>query len=141
DPAKGAGNTRFVESVWEEFEPTAFLYAYMAFNTLYVIDWEQTLNLRDVVEVSVSYELGRINTFIDFALSDEEAAASFVQRVRKIAPAGSLSLIGELQRLEPFPQKKHLPEGLERRIVSATQAILSENPSSNLVAGTKEIFR
>lgn len=141
DPAKGTRNTRSMESLWEEFEPTAFLYAYMAFNTLYVIDWERTLNLGDVVEASVGYEIGRINRFIDFTLSNEEAAASFVQRVRRIAPAGNMSLIGELQRLEPFPQTKYVPAGLERRIVTATQAILSENPNADLVADTKEIFR
>ncbi len=55
---------QFRKGEWRLFEPTKFIYAYFAFNTMYNFEWEESI------------KLGKLVTFSNTILGDEEKSAS-----------------------------------------------------------------
>jgi hypothetical protein len=108
---------------WKMFEPSKFVYAYFAFNTLYTIDWDQSCqknHLSDLKKIKINdkeetaTEEMKFNKLIDFVFNNiaEEDIKEFIRFILK-------------------PYKKENPKQKKEIIESINEVKSDKNISQN----------
>lgn len=130
------------ELLWQEFEPTAFLYAYTALNSLYSYDWNQSLISISSPAIETSgRERQKINRFIDFTLADDEQKRYFLERLRGITPKGKGSIVDAMEGLYPFPEPDGSPSTLREDVISIVKRITTGAPQGDILLDAKILFK
>jgi len=129
------------EAHWQHFEPTAFLYAYTAFNSLYTYDWQLSMHAsgEEAVERGGKEEK-RINRFIGFTLEQAEHQTYFLDRLRAIAPSSGRSVVEELDGLKPLPTLGKASHDLRPQVIAITRALYA-NERRNVREDAKVLFK
>lgn len=129
------------EAQWQHFEPTAFLYAYTAFNSLYTYDWQLSMQAsgEEAVERGGKEER-RINRFIEFTLEHAEHQTCFLERLRAITPSSGRSVIEELEGLKPLPTRGEVLDDLRPHVIAITRALYA-NGRRNVREDAKVLFK
>ena len=72
---------------WKEYNPTHFMYVYFLFNTLYSIDWKESLtngNIKPYQKSQKLYETTKYNNMINFCFEDPNFYIAFRPRFIKL---------------------------------------------------------
>ena len=64
---------------WQPYIPTNFVYGFFTFNTLYNIDWEESLNSGEVLSFSNGSEVEKWNAYITFCCKDTTFVETYCQ--------------------------------------------------------------
>lgn len=130
------------EPLWQEFEPTAFLYAYTALNNLYTFNWFESTDsvLGHAVEAE-GRELDNLKQFISFVLEDEEQRRYFVEGIRAVVPKSGGSLVEVLKGLYPFPDSEGNLTSLREDVIAISQRLISDEALKNIVPDVKVLFK
>lgn len=135
-------SSRSQRPAWRAFEPTAFLYAFTAFNSLYVIDWSASLDrdIYGVVELSGGEEK-KIKKFVDFTLAGESGQRYFIDRLMDVTPRDGRSLTEVMEGLLVFRDRNGSPNNLREEIVEATKRLGPTLPAQTLIADSKALMK
>lgn len=127
---------------WKPFEPTAFLYAFTAFNSLYIVDWDASLtpNSYGVLEHSGDEER-KIKKFVDYTLIGEPEQRFFINRFRAVGPIKGKPLIKIMEDLLEFRNRDGSPSDLKAEIVTAAVRLGPNLPSDILIADAKALMK
>lgn len=89
---------------WFSYAPTQFMYAYVAFNAVYSIDWNNSLQTGELsLFPKASSESDKFNKYLEFCFQDCDFVASFAHFFFNYitAPIGSNNILSELKRIQP----------------------------------------
>ena len=94
---------------WQPYIPTDFIYSFFTFNTLYNINWAESLNIGKIWSLTkrdYDKETDKIEEYITFCCQDAEFVESYRRHLVNFIKChyGVQELLGKLQTIERDPQ-------------------------------------
>lgn len=93
----GVREAKNTTAIFQRYEPTHFVYAFFVFNSLYSLNWEESLLHNGRNEWGKKDERKKINAAIDFCCSEEGRRAKLCEQLSVSLQASNIEALSKLK--------------------------------------------